>query len=34
MMHPEKETKKKPNLQSCFNDVLFGGVGGEDDDDF
>ena len=31
MMHPEKETKKKPILQSC--DVQFGGVGGEDDSD-
>ena len=29
MMHPEKETKKKPILQSY--DVQFGGLGGEDD---
>ena len=32
MMHPEKETKKKLVLQSCFYYVQFGRIGSSDDD--
>ena len=30
MMHPEKETNKKPVLQSCFYDVQFGDICSDD----
>ena len=34
VMHPEKETKKKPVLQSCFYDVQFGDIGSDDGGNF